>query len=64
MHKKIIAVTSNELESVTGKSPVVVALTEDGELYMRRLTTHTRGWRNISITENDIITNDDENEGE
>lgn len=57
MHKKIISIQANELEGVTGKSPVVMALTEDGKLYMRRMTTHTKGWAEISITEDNIIQN-------
>lgn len=58
MHKKIISIQANELEGVTGKSPVVMALTEDGKLYMRRMTTHTKGWVEISITEDAIVKDD------
>jgi hypothetical protein len=55
MLKKIVSIQANEIEGVTGKSPVVIALTEDGKLFMRRLTTHTKGWNEISITEDSIV---------
>ncbi len=62
MHKKITSMVSSEIEGVAGKAPVVLALTEDGKLYMRRLTTHTKGWNEISITDASIVDdgNDDE----
>lgn len=55
MHKKIVSVLANEIEGVTGKAPVVIALTEDGKLYMRRLSTHTKGWNEISITDDNVV---------
>ena len=55
MHKKIVSMVSSEMEGVAGKAPLVIALTEDGKLYMRRLTTHTKGWSEISITDSSII---------
>ena len=55
MHKKVISIVDTEIEGVTGKAPAIVALTEDGDIYIRRLTSHTKGWTEISITDDAII---------
>ena len=55
MHKKVISLIDTQIEGVAGKAPAVIALTEDGKVYIRRLTSHTKGWSEISITDDAII---------
>lgn len=55
MHKKVISLIDTQIEGVTGKAPAVIALTEDGKVYLRRLTNHTKGWSEISISDDAVI---------
>lgn len=57
-HKKVISLAIGEQEGVAGSYPAMVAVTAEGEVYVRQLSTLDTKWENMSITEASIMKKD------